>query len=354
NGKLVIPIVDEKGKLWSLQLIDSNGRKKFLSGGKTGGCFFMIGTKLIKESNKIGFGEGYATCMTIYEEKNIPMVVCFNAGNLLHVSEKIGNALPDKEYIIYADNDENEIGKDKAIQAAQKIDAEVVMPTEVGMDFNDQRQSTGALVEQKVEVPDFMELEKTSKGRIMPTTENYQALMNIHQIQAVYDVIKKRIDIHIPDFNPIADLKDESMLVELENLCIKNFIPHQRVRDAIKIIAKEYNPVAHWIDSKPWDGVDRLKDFCDTVTSDNEPLKYVLMHKWLLSCVACAFEKDGVGLEGMLVFQGKQGLGKTLWFKRLTDFNKGWLLEGATLDPKDKDSVKKCVSHWIVELGELE
>ena len=354
NGKLVIPIVDEKGKLWSLQLIDSNGRKKFLSGGKTGGCFFMIGTNLIKESTKIGFGEGYATCMTIYEEKNMPMVVCFNAGNLLHVSEKIGDALPDKEYIIFADNDENEVGKDKAIQAAQKIDAEVVMPTEVGMDFNDQKQSTGALVEQKVEVPDFMELEKTSKGRIMPTTENYQALMNIHQIQAVYDVIKKRIDIHIPDFNPIADLKDESMLVELENLCIKNFIPHQRVRDAIKIIAKEYNPVAHWIDSKPWDGVERLKDFCDTVTSDNEPLKYVLMHKWLLSCVACAFEKDGVGLEGMLVFQGKQGLGKTLWFKRLAEFNKGWLLEGATLDPKDKDSVKKCVSHWIVELGELE
>ena len=30
------------------------------------------------------------------------------------------------------------------------------------------------------------------------------------------------------------------------------------------------------------------------------------------------------------------------------------MLEGATLDPKDKDSVKKCVSHWIVELGELE
>ena len=89
----------------------------------------MIGTNLIKESTKIGFGEGYATCMTIYEEKNMPMVVCFNAGNLLHVSEKIGDALPDKEYIIFADNDENEVGKDKAIQAAQKIDAEVVMPT---------------------------------------------------------------------------------------------------------------------------------------------------------------------------------------------------------------------------------
>ncbi len=30
------------------------------------------------------------------------------------------------------------------------------------------------------------------------------------------------------------------------------------------------------------------------------------------------------------------------------------MLEGATLNPSDKDSVKRAVSHWIVELGEIE
>ena len=29
-------------------------------------------------------------------------------------------------------------------------------------------------------------------------------------------------------------------------------------------------------------------------------------------------------------------------------------MEGATLNPSDKDSVKQAVSHWIVELGEIE
>ena len=178
--------------------------------------------------------------------------------------------------------------------------------------------------------------------------------MKSHDINCHYDVIKKRIEIDIPDFKPIADLKDEAMLVEVENICIKNFVPHQRVRDAMKIIAKEVNPVALWIDSKAWDGVSRVNDFCNTVSSRDEKLKHMLMRKWLLSCVACVYETEGVSLEGLLVFQGAQGLGKTLWFKRLADFNKGWLLEGATLDPKDKDSVKKAVSHWIVELGELE
>ena len=59
----------------------------------------------------------------------------------------------------------------------------------------------------------------------------------------------------IPDFKPIADLKDEAMLVEVENLCIKNFVPHQRVRDAMKIIAKELNPVAQWIEAHAYEEV---------------------------------------------------------------------------------------------------
>ena len=354
KGKLIIPIMDETGKLWSLQMIDTNGGKRFLSGGKTGGCFFIVGTKLLKAATKVGIGEGYATCMTIYEQKQIPMIVCFNAGNMLSVSKKLSEALPNKEFIIYADNDENDVGKDKAIAAAQITNAEVVMPEEEGMDFNDQVAISGELIEKKVEVPELVEFEKTSNGRIMATTDNYEALMKGHGIECYYDVIKKRIDIEIPNFKPISDLKDEALLVEVENLCIKNFVPHQRVRDAMKIIAKEVNPVAQWIDSKPWDGVSRIDDFCNTVKSKDVTLKNMLMKKWLLSCVAAAFEEGGVALEGLLVFQGSQGLGKTLWFKRLADFNKGWLCEGATLDPKDKDSVKKAVSHWIVELGELE
>ena len=140
NGKLLIPIIDEKGKMWSLQTIMPDGSKRFLSGGRTGGCFFLIGTHLIKESKKIGFGEGYATCATIFEDQNIPMVVCFNAGNLLSINTKFMESIPNKEFIIYADNDANGIGEKKAIEAAQQSNAEVVMPTlwdKIPTDFYD-------------------------------------------------------------------------------------------------------------------------------------------------------------------------------------------------------------------------
>lgn len=225
NGKLLIPIIDETGKMWSLQTIMPDGSKRFLSGGRTGGCFFLIGTHLIKETKKIGFGEGYATCATIFEDQNIPMVVCFNAGNLLSINTKFMESIPNKEFIIYADNDANGIGEKKAIEAAQQSNAEVVMPTEEGMDFNDQKAVTGEIITKKVDVPDLVEFEKTTQGRIMATTDNYHALMKTYDIECYYDVIKKRIEIEIPNFKPIADLKDEAHLVELENLCIKILYP---------------------------------------------------------------------------------------------------------------------------------
>ena len=179
--------------------------------------------------------------------------------------------------------------------------------------------------------------------------------MKTHEIEVRYNVIKKRMEIEIPNMKFIADMKEEASLIEIEDRCINMGIPHTKVRDYLKILAKEYNPVKEWINSAPWDGRDRLQAFLDSlVTHDSNQLKEMLMKKWLISCVAAAYEVNGVELEGILVLQGAQGLGKTLWFKRLCDYDRGWLLEGATLNPSDKDSVKRAVSHWIVELGEIE
>jgi len=185
--------------------------------------------------------------------------------------------------------------------------------------------------------------------------DNVLAVLKTHSIEVNYNVIKKRMEINIPNMKFIADMKEEASLVEVEDRCIKLGVPFTRVRDYLKVIANEYNPVKEWIDSKEWDGTSRLQEFLNTIVSSTPPqLKDMLLKKWLISCVAAAYEPNGVELEGILVIQGAQGLGKTLWFKRLCDYDRGWLLEGATLNPSDKDSVKRAVSHWIVELGEIE
>jgi len=361
--RLVIPLIDANLSIVGLQYINAEGKKLFLTGSKKSGSFFILGQEILKTSDKIYFCEGYATGASIYKNMEQPVFVAFDAYNLLPVVEQVFDILKDRKFIFIADNDEkSKTGEKEAKKACQYVIknkglAEVHMPETDG-DYNDHVNAIEGEVLpplQVLDMPTDVDFVKSEKGRMLNIKDNVQAVMHIHSIEAHYNVIKKKMEIHIPNMNFIADMKEEASLVEIEDRCINLGVPYTRVRDYLKILAKEYNPVKEWIESKEWDGTSRLQDFLNTIESRNsDVLKDMLLKKWLISCVAAAYEPNGVELEGILVFQGAQGLGKTLWFKRLCDYNKGWLLEGATLNPSDKDSVKRAVSHWIVELGEIE
>jgi len=119
-----------------------------------------------------------------------------------------------------------------------------------------------------------------------------------------------------------------------------------------------YNPVLQWIESKPWDGVDRLTDLLDGVAVSEQfdyELKDTLITRWLVSAVAAIAKPSGFHARGVLVFTGPQGIGKTSWLRNLLPEQLGeYFREGAILDPADKDSVTGAVSNWIVEIGELD
>ena len=69
----------------------------------------------------------------------------------------------------------------------------------------------------------------------------------------------------------------------------------------------------------------------------------------------CCNDHARLWSKGVLVFQGAQDAGKTSWFWKLfTRKNEHWGKEGLLLKPDQKDSVITAVSHWIVELGELD
>ena len=359
DGRLVLPVLDADLKIVGLQLIDGDGDKKFLSGTKKKGSFFVIDPDNMRTTHTINYVEGYATGASYFADLGQPVVVCFDAFNLSPVAETISRYFPKARHVFIADFDDSKTGEREAIKAAKLVkskgsQAEVFMPQSKG-DYNDHAVEGELMPElNSVDVPVDFDWNKTEKGRFLNTKENVRGVLTINQIDVRYNVIKKNMEISVPNVDFIADMKDESALIEIEDRCIQIGVPHQKVRDYLKLLAREYNPVKEWMESKPWDGTTRLKMFLDTITSSNEPLKEMLMTKWLVSCVAAVCEPNGVALEGILVFQGAQGLGKTLWFKRLADYEQGWLLEGATLNPSDKDSVKQAVSHWIVELGEIE
>ena len=124
------------------------------------------------------------------------------------------------------------------------------------------------------------------------------------------------------------------------------------------------NPILDWITSKPWDQQDRLTALANTLTVSKEDQHYrdIALRTWLIQCVAAADgarqtpNKDAIQkFELIFILQGGQGVKKTSWFKRLVpkEFN-AYILDGAHLDPADKESVRICISTWICELGELD
>ena len=367
QGILMLPMYDAQMTIVGIQFISPDGSKKFLTGSKKTGSFFILGQEILKTSQVINFAEGYATAASYHQDFSQPVIVAFDAYNLTPVAEVVFEFLKDRKFIFIADNDpDSNTGEKEAVKACQAIrklkgQADVFMPESKG-DYNDHATQIKALEGElisptlrNIDVPVDFDFVRGSTGRYLNTKDNVQGVLTVNGIQVVYNVIKKRMEIDVPNTKFIADMKEEAALIEIEDRAINMGIPHTRVRDYLKVLATEWNPVKQWMESRKWDGRSRLQEFLDTIGSpENEKLKEMLMKKWLISCCAAACEENGVELEGILVFQGAQGLGKTLWFKRLANYDEGWLLEGAMLNPTDKDSVKRAVSHWIVELGEIE
>lgn len=150
KDKLVIPLFDALGKLWSFQYISDDGTKVFKRGGRKKGLFFPIGFKINDTPTEIRICEGYATGATIFECLNIPTAVVFDAGNIFEATKAIKEKYPDANIIICADNDAaNSIntGIEKALKAATSLKTKLTFPVfngNTGSDYNDLFVSEGA------------------------------------------------------------------------------------------------------------------------------------------------------------------------------------------------------------------
>lgn len=198
--------------------------------------------------------------------------------------------------------------------------------------------------------------DRKKNGTPLSTIENMRFLLDQHQIVSRYNVIKKQEELILPGRTFSIDNAQNAALSHVVSIAARFQMPLGQVPEYVSVIADEnpYNPITTWITSKPWDGVSRLKDLYNTIKSPNEPLKEILMYRWLISAVAGAFEPDGVVARGVLVFQAPQYLGKTMWFKSLVPAQLEAVADGMLLKPDDKDSVKQIVQYWLVELGELD
>jgi hypothetical protein len=132
------------------------------------------------------------------------------------------------------------------------------------------------------------------------------------------------------------------------------------VRDFLGIVAldNKYNPVLELIKGAKWDGKDRLPEVYKILrVAEKDGLSRTLVYKWLWQCLSMAKNtsteyEEPYGADGALVLVGNQGIGKTTFFRTLA-MRSEFYLEGAKLNPDNKDSIISVTNKWIVELGEI-
>lgn len=133
GNALVVPIYNESFNMINLQFIDTDGNKRFLSGGKKKSGFCWIG----KKTGTVLIAEGFATAASLHEDSGYLTIVAFDAGNLVNVATVIKSLFQNADIIICGDNDESGTGQKAAQAAALACGGKYLLPDQVGMDFND-------------------------------------------------------------------------------------------------------------------------------------------------------------------------------------------------------------------------
>ena len=151
--RLVVPLRDVRGKLWSLQAIspDEGAPKMFERGGRKAGNMHVIGQ--ITPGEPVLVAEGYATGASLHQATGRTVAVAFDAGNLDAVVGAIKQRYPTSPVLIMGDDDRGQqpnVGYDKATAAGRKHAVGVAFPAfhEPGKfsDFNDLHLKEGLAV----------------------------------------------------------------------------------------------------------------------------------------------------------------------------------------------------------------
>ncbi|WP_245616817.1 toprim domain-containing protein [Comamonas granuli] len=127
NGALLVPARDAAGVLHTLQFIQADGSKRFLTGGRIQGCYYAMG----RPGHRLLLAEGFATAATVFMATGEATACAFNAGNLLPVARALRAKFPHVRIVVAADDDSQTPGNPgvtKATEAARAVGGFVAVP----------------------------------------------------------------------------------------------------------------------------------------------------------------------------------------------------------------------------------
>jgi hypothetical protein len=155
-------------------------------------------------------------------------------------------------------------------------------------------------------------------------------------------------------WNVMNDFIENSMLRE----CLKGRIKTNlsSLRNLLySDFCQLFNPFEDYFYNLPTydEKTDYILELANTITTTKQDLWQQCFKKWIVAMVGCVLD-DKVINHTVIVFSGKQGLGKTTWVEQLVPKQLKEYLFSGTINPNNKDTLVQLAECMLINLDELE
>jgi predicted P-loop ATPase len=116
-----------------------------------------------------------------------------------------------------------------------------------------------------------------------------------------------------------------------------------------------FNPFEDYFFNLPTydEKTDYITELANTITTTKQELWQQCFKKWLVAMVGCVLDEKVIN-HTVIVFSGKQGLGKTTWVEKLVPRQLKEYLFSGTINPNNKDTLVQLAECMLINLDELE
>ena len=155
-------------------------------------------------------------------------------------------------------------------------------------------------------------------------------------------------------WNVMNDFIENSMLRECLKARIKTNLSSLR-NLLYSDFCQLFNPFEDYFKNLPKydEKTDYIFQLANTITTTKQELWQQCFKKWLVAMVGCVLD-DKVINHTVIVFSGKQGLGKTTWVEKLVPKQLKEYLFSGTINPNNKDTLVQLAECMLINLDELE
>ena len=197
------------------------------------------------------------------------------------------------------------------------------------------------------------ETEEEEKPSFIDRLENflnyrYSFRYNVVTGKLEYKTVKAAI------WKPVTDFVENSILREILKAKVKCNI--NTLRNLLHSdYCQQYDPFKDYFETLPEneDETDYITQLANTITTTKQDLWQVCFKKWFVAMVACVTNEKAIN-QTVIVFSGKQGVGKTTWIEKLIPKPlKDYMFSG-TINPNNKDTLIHLAECMLINLDELE